>query len=513
MKKKQMYFALILGLMILSFLIRVLTPLADPSEARYANVSKNIVQLNNYVTPHIWRHGKLIPFLGKPPLGFWAMAGSIELFGANEFAVRFPQFVASLLLLILMFYILKRYKGVYNAVNTVLITATASGFWILSTTVLIDMWLCLFSIGAVFLYYAFIQETDRKIQKRLSLLIFFFLGCSFLTKGPVGLVYFGLPVFFWTLFSGRWDTLKNHAWFTGLALFLLVVIPWFILVEQENPGFCKYFFVHENFKRFTTTDYGDLYSGATRKTPRGTAILTAALVCLPWSLLLVIIYSIKKKSALAVLAPIKQGLINIKDFCLKYKKHDFDLFMVGTIAIALFWAASSHLRMYYLILLTPLFGAWCANVFEKYRVSYKTVIKFTVSIMIIYVIAGIPILLAIKSRKSTKNIMQKAIVMRDAENLGGKIIFVRTIPHSAYFYGEEFLLTHPKEPVSDSLIRSSVKAKDFANTGVQDLYILKTKYLKEISEEETNSLKIVDKYGKWTIALRIQQEKSQKKNK
>ena len=119
--KKQKVFIIIIGLLLLHIILSGFIPLTDPSEARYATIAVAMAESNDYVTPRIWIDGKLIPFMGKPPLGFWLTALSVELFGTNEFAVRLPAFLASLLLLVIMFFTLRKYHGVYQAVNAVCI--------------------------------------------------------------------------------------------------------------------------------------------------------------------------------------------------------------------------------------------------------------------------------------------------------------------------------------------------------------------------------------------------------
>lgn len=498
MRNKQKIFLLIIGLLTLHIVLSAFIPLTDPSEARYAMIAKDMAASNDYVTPRIWIEGKLLPFMGKPPLGFWLIAASVEIFGANEFAVRLPAFIASLLLLMIMFHTLKRYAGIYQAVTATLITATSAGFYILAGVVLVDMWLCLFAIGAVFWYYAFIQEKDKKLKKHFSLLVFFFLACAFLTKGPVGLVYFGLPVFFWTLLSNRWDTLKDHAWITGILLFLAMIIPWFIFAEKATPGFCEYFFVNENYKRFVTPNYGDLYSGTSHTTPKGMAFLYSLAVCLPWCLVLLVFYSIKKKNRLAILTAFKQGCINIKQCCLKHKEPDFDLFLVGTLAVTLFWSLASQVMLYYLILVTPLFGAWCARVLADNRISSKIIIRISVSLLVLYAIAIIPAFFIIKKEKSTKDIVNQALALRENNRLEGKLIFAREIPYSAYFYGDTTILPHEKELVNNSMLRSS------QNTG--DVYILKKKYVQRLPIDMQQLFEIKYKDRNWSLLTRKQDQ-------
>lgn len=62
-------------------------PLMDTSEARYAEMARKMVELNDWITP-MFDYG--VPFWGKPPLSFWTQAASMTVFGVNEFAARFP---------------------------------------------------------------------------------------------------------------------------------------------------------------------------------------------------------------------------------------------------------------------------------------------------------------------------------------------------------------------------------------------------------------------------------------
>ena len=61
--------------------------------------------------------------------------------------------------------------------------------------------------------------------------------------------------------SSRWccarslAILKRMHWGWGLAIFLAIAAPWFILVSRANPEFAHFFFVHEHFERFLTHEH------------------------------------------------------------------------------------------------------------------------------------------------------------------------------------------------------------------------------------------------------------------
>ena len=41
----------------------------------------------------------------------------------------------------------------------------------------------------------------------------------------------------------------------GASLFLAIAAPWFVAVSRANPEFAQFFFVHEHFQRFLTTEH------------------------------------------------------------------------------------------------------------------------------------------------------------------------------------------------------------------------------------------------------------------
>ncbi|MCK5843996.1 MAG: glycosyltransferase family 39 protein, partial [Victivallales bacterium] len=163
---KKRYFPVLLAVFIaLRLATLAVPPLTDPSEARYATLAKVMVTTGQWFAPKVWIDGRLIPFMGKPPLGFWMMAGAMKLFGCNEFAARLPSAVCCILLLALMFHILRRYSDSEVAWTALFVTASSACFFILSGATLVDAILALFSIGAVFLYYAFLKEQQRSAKK------------------------------------------------------------------------------------------------------------------------------------------------------------------------------------------------------------------------------------------------------------------------------------------------------------------------------------------------------------
>ncbi len=87
---------------------------------------------------------------------------------------------------------------------------------------------------------------------------------------------------------GRWKKVATCLpWKGGIALFLLLSVPWYLLAEWKSPGFLNYFIIGEHIKRFVVSGWeGDLY-GSAHKEIRGTIWVYWILAALPWSPVLI----------------------------------------------------------------------------------------------------------------------------------------------------------------------------------------------------------------------------------
>jgi hypothetical protein len=124
-------------------------PITDPTEGRYALISREMATSGDWVTPTLWMDGRQAPYLGKPPFYFWMSTLSIRLLGPTEFAVRLPAIIATALILALMFLLLKRSLGAPAAATGVVITATTGLVFLLVDSVTVDLHLMFFVAGAV----------------------------------------------------------------------------------------------------------------------------------------------------------------------------------------------------------------------------------------------------------------------------------------------------------------------------------------------------------------------------
>jgi 4-amino-4-deoxy-L-arabinose transferase-like glycosyltransferase len=423
----------LLAAAVLRLVIAGAAPVFDPTEGRYAEIARNMADTGDWVTPRLWVDGDQVPFLGKPPLFFWTAALSIRLFGRNEFAVRLPSFLASAALLFLMFVVLSRYLGRSVAESAVLMTATSGIFFFLSGSVAVDMHLALCVAGALLAYLAFALEPDERIQKRWSLLVFLLLAGGFMTKGPVALVLFGLPVLLWTAFRKKWRLLAHHAWWTGIPLFALLVVPWFVLAEVRNPGFLHYFFVNENLLRFLRPEYGDLY-GTGHPFPRGSAILMFVVAAIPWSGIAIWRAATSRR---ALFKELMNDDVQV-------------LLVLGFAAPVLFWCFARQLLLTYMAPMIPSLCTWVAvtrGSDEGAVRSGNRIALGAVAVWIVALVAAVPM----ASGDSTRNILQEARRVVQELDVSDEVTFANRTPQSAFFYAPDIVHDHSREGIGETV--------------------------------------------------------------
>lgn len=251
-------------------------PLIDTSEPRYAEIARIMAVSGDWITP--WFEPGT-PFWGKPPLAFWTQAVGIKLFGLNEFSVRFPSFVAMVVLVGLLYRVASAIEGEKVARWTTLIMSSMLLPLASAGAVLTDPFL---AVGVTWSMLAFIVTP---IEPRAFWRYGFFVGLAIgmLAKGPIAIVLAGLVIVPWIAFQHNWRAyLGMFPWSRGLVLFAALSLPWYILAEIKTPGFLRYFLVGEHFLRFVDAGWrGDLY-GTAHDRPLGSIWLDWLLASAPW---------------------------------------------------------------------------------------------------------------------------------------------------------------------------------------------------------------------------------------
>jgi 4-amino-4-deoxy-L-arabinose transferase-like glycosyltransferase len=264
-------------------------PLTDTTEARYAEISRKMVETSNWVTP---QHDYGVPFWGKPPLAFWGSAGGIEALGTTELAPRLPILVLSAAFLVLFFVWLAPEIGRRAAAFGAIVLASSLLFYVSMAAVMTDMVLTICVAAALMAFW----RRWRGGGPVAEIALYVALGLGLLAKGPLAAVLVLGPIAVWSLALRRVRPVwQRFAWLKGAVLVAAIALPWYLAAELRTPGFLEYFIVGEHLSRFFVPGWqGDLY-GHPHHEPFGTIWIFFALGLLPWSALLLPLVVTRRK--------------------------------------------------------------------------------------------------------------------------------------------------------------------------------------------------------------------------
>ena len=221
-----------------------------PDEGRYPEVAREMVATGDYITPRL--NG--VAFLDKPVLYYWLQASAIKMFGVKEWALRFwPALIGVFGTLVLYGtgrMLFDRRTGLLAAI----ILATSPLYYGAAHYANLDLEVASLVADSLLCFLAAIQgDASRRIKNYLLLAAYVFAGLAALTKGLIGIVFPAMIIGGWIILLNRWRLLTKMRLFTGLAIFLVITVPWYALVQKANPEFLHFFFVTQQVSRFLTT--------------------------------------------------------------------------------------------------------------------------------------------------------------------------------------------------------------------------------------------------------------------
>ncbi len=303
--EKKGFYWLIPVVVVAAFCLRFLLlgsyPLMDTTEARYAEIARKMLELNDWVTP--WFDYD-VPFWGKPPLSFWVTALSFKVFGINEFAARLPHYLCGACIVWFVWHWTAAHVSRREADYTSILLTGSLLYFVSSGVVMTDMWLLLGTTLSMLGFWSSVNNT-RAENGHQRWLLFVGLAIGLLSKGPIALVLTGMPIAGWIVLNGKYRaSWQSLPWIRGSLLTLAISLPWYVLAEMKTPGFAEYFIVGEHFKRFVVSGWaGDLYGSAHHR-PKGSIWLMLLADGLPWTLMVPALFlSLWQKGKLVKTSP------------------------------------------------------------------------------------------------------------------------------------------------------------------------------------------------------------------
>lgn len=224
-------------------------PLVDPDEGRYAEIPREMAATGDWITPRL--NG--LKYFEKPPLQYWATAASYSVFGVSEWTARLWTVGLGFLCLPMVFGWTARLYGRGAGFAAVAALAVSPYFELIAHLNLLDAGFAFWLAGAVFAFtLGQSSPQGSPSERRWMLLAWLAAALAVLSKGIVVGVLTGATLVAYTVVERDVRPWRRLHLLSGLPLFLLVTVPWFVAVSARNPSFAQFFFVHEHFARFLT---------------------------------------------------------------------------------------------------------------------------------------------------------------------------------------------------------------------------------------------------------------------
>jgi len=221
----------------------------DIDEGHNAEAAREMLDSGNWLVPtfnfQLRDH--------KPPLLYWLQIAAYQQFGVNEFSARLPSALAALMAMLLTYELGRLMFGSGAGLPAGLILASAAMFCAAAHFANPDSLLDALTVAT---FYAFWRGMPcstgaSRLNGKWMILASVCMALAVLAKGPVGLVLPAAVIALYLVCSRQLGLLLDFRLGWAVAAFVLLAVPWYVLVSAETKGeFTRGFFLTHNFGRF-----------------------------------------------------------------------------------------------------------------------------------------------------------------------------------------------------------------------------------------------------------------------
>lgn len=330
-----------------------------PDEPRYAQVAREIYETGDGLVMHLC--GEV--YRNKPPLLFWLAGGAGALFDWQEWAVRLPSLIATLISAWLCARLARRWWGETEAALAPAIYLTTAMVLWHGARLQIDPLLGALCLGAITLV------SDRTAGRREArcLAAGLCIGLAVLAKGPIALLLAFAPLGLWRWIDGPHPVRLRPVVVAGMVLAsLLPGLVWALAVVARRPDMAYDLFVGQFFERAV--------QGTNHLNPPWYHFVLQPQLLLPWTL--------------PVLAGAASSCVALRE---RWRKRDFDagLARAGAwfLGLLVAFSLSPEKRDLYLLPVYPaagLLGArWIAQAWRAQRRATSLIAPLPLLLMLI----------------------------------------------------------------------------------------------------------------------------------
>lgn len=179
--KTSPHFRFLIILSVLAFIPTLgLVHLFDWDEINFAETAREMMVTGDYFRVRV----NYTLFWEKPPLFFWLQSGSMHLFGVNEFGARFPNAIAGIITVSVIYFLGKKERSARFGAIWAFLYLCSFLPQVYFRSAIIDPVFNLFIFLSA--YYLFKALSDAEKKNKRAFWSGLFCGLAVLTKGPVG---------------------------------------------------------------------------------------------------------------------------------------------------------------------------------------------------------------------------------------------------------------------------------------------------------------------------------------
>ena len=248
-------------------------PLLEPEEARYAEIPRQMLADGRVLTPVL--HGE--DYWQKPPLLYWLVMLSYQIFGVHDWAARLIPCFAGIFTVGVTTWWARRTLGCWTGLGSGAILTLSVRFLYLAGMVSMDGLLGACVLAGLAMGHLALTEERRRT--RWSLLCAVACAMGILTKGPVTLALILPPLIALAFLDRRcrfWTKIESVIY---LGLIALLAGPWFVVMAWNAPEAAGTFFWLHNLMRYLAP--------IDHEKPAWFYLPSLLLGMLPWTLLLI----------------------------------------------------------------------------------------------------------------------------------------------------------------------------------------------------------------------------------
>jgi 4-amino-4-deoxy-L-arabinose transferase-like glycosyltransferase len=221
-------------------------PLIGPDEPRYARVAVEMARSGDLVTPTL--QGK--PWLEKPALYYWLAAAAFKVLGETEAAARLPSVMATLLMVGATALVAARLFGGSAGLHAGFALGTAALPFVYARAASMDALLAAFVTLAIGLLGLRVLGMAGGLAVPAAAVA---AALATLAKGPLGMLLPILVLGAYLLALRDRDQVRRVASPAAIFLFLVVALPWYLLIwRARGRAFLEVFVLDHNLRRFTS---------------------------------------------------------------------------------------------------------------------------------------------------------------------------------------------------------------------------------------------------------------------